>query len=76
MKVRLGLDEDVIGFINTFRGVASMLGVVPSGLLVDKRGWVPAILASEVAGALAALTIVFAKSPELMILAMSFVGYQ
>ena len=74
MKVRLGLGEDVIGFVNTFRGVASMLGLVPSGLLVDKRGWVPAILASEVAGALAALTIVFAYSPELMILAMSLVG--
>ena len=74
MKANLGFGEDVIGFVNSFRGLASMLGVMPSGRLVDKYGWVPALLASEVAGALGALTVVFADSPEVMVLALSLIG--
>ena len=74
MKVHLGLGEDIIGFMSTLRGVTSMLGVVPSGILVDKYGWIPAILASEVTGALAALTIAFARSDELVVLAMCLIG--
>ena len=74
MKANLGFGEDVIGFANSFRGLASMLGVMPSGRLVDKYGWVPALLASEVAGALGALTIVFANSLEVMVLALSLIG--
>ncbi len=74
MKASLGFGEDIIGLVNTFRGATSMLGVLPSGKLVDKHGWFPAILLSEILAVLSALTIIFAHTAIVMALAMAFIG--
>lgn len=74
MKALLGFGEDIIGLVNTFRGATSMLSVLPSGKLVDKRGWFPAILLSEVLAVLSVLTMMFAHTAMDMALAMTFIG--
>jgi len=74
MKANLGFGEDVIGLVNTFRGVASLVGVLPAGKLVDRFGWVPALLASEVTGAAAALMGALATTPAGMAAALTFMG--
>ncbi len=74
MKANLGFGEDVIGLVNTFRGVASLAGALPAGKLVDRFGWVPALLASEVTGAAAALTGAIATTPAGMSVALTLMG--
>ena len=72
MKANLGFGEDVIGLVNTFRGVVSLVGVLPAGRLVDRFGWVPALLASEVTDATAALLGAITTIPAGMASVLAF----
>ena len=74
MKVKLGFSEDIIGLLSTIRGISSLISLIPSGRLVDKFGWFPALLLSEVTGGLAALTMALAQSPFIVAIAMTLVG--
>jgi len=74
MKVKLGFSEDIIGLLSTIRGISSLISLIPSGRLVDKFGWFPALLLSEVTGGLAALTMAFAQSPFIAAIAMTLIG--
>jgi len=74
MKVKLGFSEDIIGLLSTIRGISSLISLIPSGRLVDKFGWFPALLLSEVTGGLAALTMALAQSPLIAAIAMTLVG--
>ena len=74
MKVKLGFSEDIIGLLSTIRGISSLTSLIPSGRLVDKFGWFPALLLSEVTGGLAALTMALAQSPLIAAVAMTLIG--
>lgn len=74
MKVRLGFSEDVIGLLSTIRGISSLISLIPSGRLVDRFGWFPALLLSEVTGGLAALIMALAQSPLIAAMAMTLIG--
>ncbi len=74
MKVKLGFSEDIIGLLSTIRGMSSLISLLPSGQLVDKFGWFPALLLSEVTGGLAALTMALTQSPFIAAIAMTLIG--
>ena len=74
MKVKLGFSEDIIGLLSTIRGISSLTSLIPSGRLVDKFGWFPALILSEVTGGLAALTMALAQSPLIAAVAMTLIG--
>ncbi len=74
MKAYLGLSEPVIGLVNTLRGAASIAGVLISGRLVDKLGWFPVLVASEVLGVTSALLAAVSRSGVLMGISLAFVG--
>jgi len=74
MKVKLGFSEDIIGLLSTIRGISSLISLIPSGRLVDKFGWFPALLLSEVTGGLAALTLALAQSTFITAIAMTLIG--
>ena len=74
MKIKLGFSEDIIGLLSTIRGISSLISLIPSGRLVDKFGWFPALLLSEVTGGLAALTMALAQSPFIAAIAMALIG--
>ncbi len=74
MKAILGFAEDIIGLVNMFRGISSAIGVLPLGKLVDKYGWFPAIVLSEVTAVVAVALILSANDVIVMSLAMAFIG--
>jgi len=74
MKVKLGFSEDIIGLLSTIRGISSLISLIPSGRLVDKFGWFPALLLSEVTGGLATLTMALAQSSFIAAIAMALIG--
>ncbi len=74
MKAVLGFTEDIIGFVNTFRGISSVIGVLPLGKLVDKHGWFPAIVLSEVLAIVAVILIPMTSNAIIMALSMFFIG--
>ena len=74
LKAYLGFTEDIIGLVNTFRGLASALFIIPAGSIVDKYGWKPVILASEVSGILAVISLIFAKDVITVSIGTSLVG--
>ncbi len=74
MKAVLGFTEDIIGFVNTFRGISSVVGVLPLGKLVDRHGWFPAIVLSEVLAIVAVILIPMTSSAIIMALSMFFIG--
>ncbi len=74
MKAVLGFTEDVIGLVNTFRGISSAIGVLPFGKLVDRYGWLPSIVLSEATAIAAVASILLADNTVVMSLAMVFIG--
>lgn len=74
MKAYLGFSEDLIGLLSTLRGVVSTVSAMPSGMLVDRRGWFAAILASELFAALSPLAILASNDITGAALAMASVG--
>jgi len=74
LKAYLGFSEDVIGLVNTFRGLASMLLIIPAGRIVDKHGWKPVILMSEITGVLALVSLIFARDVIMVSIGTSLVG--
>ena len=74
LRAHLGFPEDVIGFISSVRGAASAVAVLGAGRMVDRYGWRLVLALSEVTGALGALLMAIARSPEGFAAAMAMVG--
>jgi len=74
LKAHLGFTEDLIGLVNTFRGLTSSLFIIPAGSIVDKYGWKPVILISEISGVLAVTSLIFAKDIVTVSIGTSLIG--
>ena len=74
MKSEYGLNEDDIGLLNTVMNIVTVIALIPSGKMVDKKGWKLGLILSEMAGILGLLVIIFTSTIYPLIIAMSLFG--
>lgn len=74
LKVHLGFDEGLVGFMNTLMSISTLVTLPLAGKFVDKRGWRYSLLLSELLGALGVMMIVIMPTILGVGTAMIFLG--
>ncbi len=71
----LGLSPEEIGLLGTIRGGASAITMLGAGRLVDKVGWFPMLLTSEITGIFASLALGLGRSFYVLSFAMVMIAF-
>lgn len=74
LKVHLGFDEGLVGFMNTLMSISTLITLPLAGKFVDKRGWRYSLLLSELLGALGVTMIVIMPTILSVSATMIFLG--
>lgn len=70
----LGYGKELLGWLQAMPAISGLVAALPAGLLADRFGRKPVLLAGTFLSGLAGLGFLLATTPGLMLLAMAWVG--